>query len=74
MVLEAAEGWGREISPVSSIQPRTLSACARSLCRERLDGPCIYGAQTDRCIRALLDQPPPKGSPALELVEPRSPR
>jgi transposase len=71
IVLEAAEGWGtRDIARELDTTPTTVSLWRRRFARERLDGledlprsgaPPIYGEETDRRIRAILDQPPPKG-------------
>jgi transposase len=71
IVLEAAEGWGtRDIARELEITPTTVSLWRGRFARERLAGladlprsgaPRIYDAETDRRIRAILDQPPPKG-------------
>jgi transposase len=71
IVLEAAEGWGtRDIARELDTTPTTVSLWRGRFARERLDGledlprsgaPPIYGEETDRRIRAVLDQPPPKG-------------
>jgi len=70
-VLEAAEGSGtREIARELDTTPTTVSLWRGRFARQRLDGledlprsgaPPIYTAVTDRRIRAVLDQPPPKG-------------
>ena len=71
IVLEAAEGWGtRDIARELDTTPTTVSLWRGRFAREGLDGledlprsgaPPIYGEETDRRIRAVLDQPPPKG-------------
>jgi len=71
IVLEAADGWGtRDIARELETTPTTVSLWRGRFARERLAGledlprsgaPRIYGAETDRRIRAVLDQPPPKG-------------
>ena len=71
IVLEAAEGWGtRDIARELDTTPTTVSLWRGRFARERLDGledlprsgaPPMYGEETDRRIRAVLDQPPPKG-------------
>ena len=71
IVLEAAEGWGtRDIARELDTTPTTVSLWRGRFARERLAGledqprsgaPCIYDAETDQRIRAVLDQPPPKG-------------
>jgi transposase len=71
IVLEAAEGLGtREIARELDTTPTTVSLWRGRFARQRLDGledlprsgaPPIYGAATDQRIRAVLDQPPPKG-------------
>ena len=71
IVLEAAEGSGtREIARELDTTPTTVSLWRGRFARQRLDGledlprsgaPPIYTAVTDRRIRAVLDQPPPKG-------------
>jgi transposase len=71
IVLEAAEGWGtRDIARELETTPTTVSLWRGRFARERLAGledlprsgaPPIYDAETDRRIRAVLDQPPPKG-------------
>ena len=70
-MLEAAEGSGtREIARELDTTPTTVSLWRGRFARQRLDGledlprsgaPPIYTAVTDRRIRAVLDQPPPKG-------------
>jgi transposase len=71
IVLEAAEGTGtREIARELDTTPTTVSLWRGRFARQRLDGledlprsgaPPIYGEATDQRIRAILDQPPPKG-------------
>src|SRR5215469_6707581 len=71
IVLEAAEGTGtREIARELETTPTTVSLWRGRFARQRLDGledlprsgaPPIYNAETDKRIRAVLDQPPPKG-------------
>ena len=71
IVLEAAEGSStREIARELDTTPTTVSLWRGRFARQRLDGledlprsgaPPIYGAATDQRIRAVLDQPPPKG-------------
>jgi len=71
IVLEAAEGLGiREIARELDTTPTTVSLWRGRFARQRLDGledlprsgaPPIYNAETDKRIRAVLDQPPPKG-------------
>jgi transposase len=71
IVLEAADGFGtREIARELETTPTTVSLWRGRYAREGLDGledlprsgaPPIYGAMTDQRIRAVLDQPPPKG-------------
>jgi transposase len=71
IVVEAAEGLGtREIARELDTTPTTVSLWRGRFARQRLDGledlprsgaPPIYGAATDQRIRAVLDQPPPKG-------------
>lgn len=72
IVLEAAEGLGtREIARELETTPTTVSLWRGRFARQRLDGledlprsgtPPIYNAEmTDKRIRAILDQPPPKG-------------
>lgn len=71
IVLEAAEGWGtRDIARELETTPTTVSLWRGRFARERLSGledlprsgaPRIYNAETDRAIRAILDQPPPRG-------------
>jgi transposase len=71
IVLEAAEGWGtRDIARELDTTPTTVSLWRGRFARERLAGledlprsgaPRIYDAETDRRIRAVIDQPPPKG-------------
>ena len=71
IVLEAAEGWGtRDIARELDTTPTTVSLWRGRFARERLAGledqprsgaPCRYDAETDQRIRAVLDQPPPKG-------------
>jgi transposase len=71
IVLEAAEGLGtREIARELDTTPTTVSLWRGRFARQRLDGledlprsgaPPIYGTVTDQRIRAVLDQPPPKG-------------
>lgn len=71
IVLEAAEGWGtRDIARELDTTPTTVSLWRGRFARERLAGledlprsgpPRIYGEETDRRIRAVLEKPPPKG-------------
>jgi len=71
IVLEAAEGWGtRDIARELDTTPTTVSLWRGRFAREGLAGlddlprsgaPPIYSAETDRRIRAVLDQPPPNG-------------
>jgi transposase len=71
IVLEAAEGWGtRDIARELETTPTTVSLWRGRFARERLSGledlprsgaPRIYDVETDRRIRAILDQPPPRG-------------
>ena len=71
IVLEAAHGMGtREIARELDTTPTTVSLWRGRYAREGLDGlndlprsgaPPIYSEATDRRIRAVLDQPPPKG-------------
>src|SRR5262249_33948876 len=71
IVLEAAEGWGtRDIARELETTPTTVSLWRGRFARERLAGledpprsgaPRIYDAETDRRIRAILDQTPPRG-------------
>ena len=71
IVLEAAEGAGtREIARELETTPTTVSLWRGRFARLGLDGlddlprsgtPPIYGDATDRRIRKVLDQPPPKG-------------
>jgi len=71
IVLEAADGFGtREIARELDTTPTTVSLWRGRYAREGLEGledlprsgaPPIYGAATDQRIRAVLDQPPPKG-------------
>ena len=71
IVLEAADGFGtREIARELETTPTTVSLWRGRYAREGLEGledlprsgaPPIYGAATDQRIRAVLDQPPPKG-------------
>jgi transposase len=71
IVLEAAEGSStREIARELDTTPTTVSLWRGRFARQRFDGledlprsgtPPIYGAVTDQRIRAVLDQPPPKG-------------
>jgi transposase len=71
IVLEAAEGWGtRDIARELDTTPTTVSLWRGRFARERLAGledlprsgaPRIYDAETDQRIRAILDQPPPRG-------------
>lgn len=71
IVLEAAEGWGtRDIARELDTTPTTVSLWRGRFAREGLAGledqprsgaPCKYDAETDQRIRAVLDQPPPKG-------------
>ena len=71
IVLEAAEGWGtRDIARELDTTPTTVSLWRGRFARERLAGledlprsgaPRIYDVETDRRIRAILDQPPPRG-------------
>ena len=70
-MLEAAEGTGtREIARELETTPTTVSLWRGRFARLGLDGlddlprsgtPPIYGDATDRRIRKVLDQPPPKG-------------
>jgi transposase len=71
IVLEAAEGTPtREIARELDTTPTTVSLWRGRFAREGLDGledlprsgaPPIYGEGTDQRIRAVLDQPSPKG-------------
>ena len=71
IVLEAADGMGtREIARELETTPTTVSLWRGRFAREGLKGlddlprsgaPPIYGEATDQRIRAVLDQPPPKG-------------
>jgi transposase len=71
IVLEAADGFGtREIARELDTTPTTVSLWRGRYARNRLDGledlprsgaPAIYGVATDARIRAVLEQPPPKG-------------
>jgi transposase len=71
IVLEAAEGWGtRDIARELDTTPTTVSLWRGRFARERLAGledlprsgpPRIYGEETDRRIREVLEKPPPKG-------------
>ena len=71
IVLEAAHGMGtREIARELDTTPTTVSLWRGRYAREGLDGlndlprsgaPPIYSEATDQRIRAVLDQPPPKG-------------
>ena len=71
IVLEAAEGTAtREIARELDTTSTTVSLWRGRVARQRLDGledlprsgaPPIYGPATDQRIRAILDQPPPKG-------------
>src|ERR1700682_6509604 len=71
IVLEAADGFGtREIARELDTTPTTVSLWRGRFARQRLDGledlprsgtPPIYSEDTDQRIRAVLDQPPPKG-------------
>ena len=71
IVLEAAEGLGtREIARELDTTPTTVSLWRGRFARQRLDGledlprsgaPPVYDAETDKRIRAILDQSPPKG-------------
>ena len=71
IVLEAAEGTStREIARELDTTPTTVSLWRGRFAREGLAGlddlprsgtPPIYGEATDKRIRAVLDQPPPKG-------------
>jgi transposase len=71
IVLEAAHGIGtREIARDLDTTPTTVSLWRGRYAREGLDGlndlprsgaPPIYSEATDQRIRAVLDQPPPKG-------------
>src|SRR6516225_3610397 len=71
IVLEAAHGMGtREIARELDSTPTTVSLWRGRYAREGLDGlndlprsgaPPIYSEATDQRIRAVLDQPPPKG-------------
>jgi transposase len=71
IVLEAAEGTStREIARELDTTPTTVSLWRGRFAREGLDGledlprcgaPPIYGEETDKRIRAVLDEPPPAG-------------
>jgi transposase len=71
IVLDAADGFGtRDIARELETTPTTVSLWRGRYARLRLDGledlprcgaPSIYGAETDKRIREVLDQPPPKG-------------
>jgi transposase len=71
IVLEAADGFGtREIARELDTTPTTVSLWRGRYARNRLDGledlprsgaPAIYGVATDARLRAVLEQPPPKG-------------
>ena len=71
IVLEAAEGWStREIARELDTTPTTVSLWRGRFAREGFAGledlprsgaPPIYGEATDKRIRAVLDQAPPKG-------------
>ena len=71
IVLEAAEGTPtREIARELETTPTTVSLWRGRFAREGLDGledlprcgaPSIYGEETDKRIRAVLDDPPPAG-------------
>ena len=71
IVLEAAEGMGtREIAREFDTTPTTVSLWRGRYAREGLEGlndlprsgaPPIYSEAADQRIRAVLDQPPPKG-------------
>jgi hypothetical protein len=68
IVLEAAEG--RATREIVDTTPTTVSLWWARFARQRLEGlqdlprsgaSPIYGPATDQRIRAILDQPPPKG-------------
>ena len=71
IVLHAAEGTStREIARILDTTPTTVSLWRGRFAREGFDGlvelprsgpPPIYGSATDKRIRKILDQPPPKG-------------
>ena len=71
IVLEAAEGAGtREIARWLETTPTTVSLWRGRFARHRLAGlddlprsgaPATYGEETDKRIRAVLDQAPPAG-------------
>jgi transposase len=71
IVLEAAEGWGtRDIARELETTPTTVSLWRGRFARMRFAGledlprcgpPRMYGEETDRRIRGVLEQPPPKG-------------
>ena len=71
IVLEAAEGHAtREIARWLETTPTTVSLWRGRFARGRLAGledlprsgaPPIYGTETDKRIRAVLDRPPPAG-------------
>jgi transposase len=71
IVLEAAEGAGtREIARWLETMPTTVSLWRGRFARQRLDGlddlprsgaPPTYGEETDKRIRAVLDEPIPAG-------------
>ena len=71
IVLHAADGAStREIARILETTPTTVSLWRGRFAREGLDGladlprsgpPPVYGAATDKRIRDVLDQPPPKG-------------
>src|SRR5450432_3476245 len=71
IVLEAADGSGTcEIARELDTTPTTVSLWRGRFARDRLDGlkdlprsgtPPIYSKATDKRIRAVLDQSPPKG-------------
>ncbi len=71
IVLHAAEGTStREIARILDTTPTTVSLWRGRFAREGLDGlvelprsgpPRVYGSATDKRIRKILDQPPPKG-------------
>jgi transposase len=71
IVLEAADGTGtREIARELDTTPGTVSVWRHRFVRDRLEcfddlprsgTPAKYGEATDKRIRTVLDQPPPKG-------------
>ena len=71
IVMHAADGTStREIARILETTPTTVSLWRGRFARAGFDGlvdlprsgtPPIYGAATDKRIRKILDQPPPKG-------------